>query len=604
MAARVRVKIPRMKLKARAAVLFVALLLLAGAGGPLSAAERPGLIVVISIDQMRTDYLARFRPYFGRDGFNRFLQRGAQFPENRHRHAVTFTGPGHASIGTGLDPRDHGIVANRWYDASSGQSLYCSEDPRTAWVGAIPGAAKIPWRPASPVLLSGDSLGDRLKEKFPGSRVVGVGLKDRSAVLMAGRKADAAIWFEDRFGRFVTSTYYPAKPGLLRINERLPEFFDKHRVWQLSGKIPASDLERITFDPPDLYASKSPPKGMEATFPHPLGNPRAAVSSPYGDELVLELARSVIEELSLGRQAEGHPDLLFIGMSSTDYYGHSFGPDSKEIADGIVRLDGTLESFFGWLDKAVGAGRSLIFLTGDHGVQAIPQVARAKRRASGGSDEPDHAGRVNLLDGPGETATIAQAAEPRRRLEAMLSRKYRYGLPMDRPAASEAAVLLFEEPCLYLNRAVIARRGLPYERIKEDVRDFVRGLPGVLAAYTNTEIGNGLPARSPHGLQVERSFRADRSGDVFVVLRPGWMWSYGPDAGATHGQPHDDDTRVPLLVWGAGVRAGSWDARVSPLSIARTVGALLGFEAGAPDAEVLEPVLGREMGVKKVAAAR
>ena len=602
--ARLRGKIQRMRTRTRAALATVALLLIASAFAPLEAAERPGLIVVISIDQMRTDYLVRFRPYFGRDGFNRFLERGAQFPENRHRHAVTFTGPGHASIGTGLDPRDHGIIGNRWYDASSGRSMYCSEDPRTAWVGAPTGGAKIPWRPASPVLLGGDSLGDRLKEKYPGSRVVAVALKDRSAVLTAGRKADAAIWFEDRFGRFVTSTYYPPRPDLLEINGRLPEFFEKRRVWELSGKIPSGDLDRVTFDPPELYGSKGPPAGMEATFPHPLPTARAIVSSPYGDELVLDLARSVIERMTLGRQADGHPDLLFIGMSATDYYGHPFGPDSKEMADGLVRLDATLETFFGWLDGKVGAGRTLLFLTGDHGVQSIPQVARAKRKASTGRDDPDHAGRVDLNDGHGENAKIAQASPARQRLEESLARKYRYELAMDRPAASESAVLLFEEPSLYLNRAVIARRGLPHERVKEDVRDFTRSLPGVLAAYTNTEIANGLPSRAPHALAIERSFRGDRSGDVFIVLKPGWMWSYGRDAGTTHGQPNDDDARVPLLVWGAGVRAGTWLARVSPLSIARTVGALLGFEAGAADAEILEPVLGRDMPARKVAAAR
>lgn len=598
-------KINGMRLRNRiGAAVFVSLLFGALAESPLEAAEKPGLVVVIAIDQMRTDYLVRFRPYFGRDGFNRFLERGAQFPETRHRHTVTFTGPGHASIGTGLDPRDHGIIGNRWYDVQSGQALYCSEDSRASWVGAGPEAPKIPWNPASPVQMTEDSLGDRLKEKFPKARVVGIGLKDRSAVLMAGRKADAAIWFEDRFRRFVTSTYYPPRPNLLKINERLPEFFGKRTTWELSGKIPASQLDRITFDPPELYGSKSVPQGVSPTFPHPLPNVRAIVSSPYGDELILELARSVIEELSLGRQPDGHPDLLFIGMSSTDYYGHSFGPDSKEIADGIVRLDATLESFFRWLDEKVGASRALIFLTGDHGVSPIPQVALAKHRKETGRDNPDLAGRVDFNNGPGDAATVAQVSEPRRRLEGFLAQKHGYTLRMDGPNVSEGAVLLFEEPSLYLNRAVLVRRGVALEKVKEDVRDWVKNLPGVLTAYTNTEIVNGLPETALLALQVERSFRADRSGDVITILKPGWMWSYGRDTGATHGQPSDDDAKVPLLVWGAGVRAGSWDARVSPLSIARTVSALLGFEAGAPDAEILKPVLGREIGTKKVAAAR
>jgi len=587
--------------RARAVILI---LLLVPAAAPLAAAEKPSLIVVISIDQMRTDYLDRFHPYFGKDGFNRFLERGARFPQNRYRHAVTFTGPGHASIGTGLDPRDHGIIANRWYDVQRGIGVYCAEDRRTQWVGAPETDKKIPWAPASPVLLNGASLGDRLKEKFPKARVVGLALKDRAAVLMAGRKADAVLWFEERFERFVTSSYYPPRPSLLKFNDRLPEFFAGRKVWELSGKIPQAALAKITFDPPELFASKNPLEGTSPTFPHPLPNVRAVVSSPFGDELLLELARFVIEDFALGGQKEGQHDLLFLGLSSTDYYGHAFGPDSKEIADGIARLDSALEGFFRWLDEKVGKERTLLFLTGDHGVTPIPQVARAKAASATGKEDPSLAGRVDLSDGRGEAALVKEGSSGRLNLERHLAKRFGYSLDPARPNTTEGAVLFFEEPCLYLNRPLLSRRKLDIEKVKEAVRDWVRARPGVLAAYTNTEIGNGLPAAAPHSLAIERSFRADRSGDVFIILKPGWMWSYGRDSGATHGQPHDDDSRVPLLVWGTGVKAGSWDIRVSPLSIARTIAALFNFEAGAADAEVLEPVLGREMGTKKVAARR
>ena len=168
--------------------------------------------------------------------------------------------------------------------------------------------------------------------------------------------------------------------------------------------------------------------------------------------------------MSLGRQAgTGHPDLLFIGMSSTDYYGHNFGPDSKEMADGIVRLDATLEAFFRWLDEKVAPKQTLIFVTGDHGVQPIPQVAIAKHRKATGRENAELAGRVDFNDGPGEAATVGQASEPRRRLEMLLAKKNGYELRMDGPNASEAAVLPFEEPSLYLNRAVLARRGVALE---------------------------------------------------------------------------------------------------------------------------------------------
>jgi hypothetical protein len=559
----------------------------------LSAAERPSLVVVLSVDQMRTDYLDRFRPWFRRDGFNRFLKHGARYPEARHRHAATVTCPGHAAIGSGLDPHDTGVVANNWVDPGTGRREYCVADRAARWVGAPRDAPKITALPASPVLLSGSFLGDRLKETFPAARVVSVSLKDRGAVPMGGRKADAAVWFERSWGRFVTSSYYPPRPSLLAFNEKLPAFFASHRRWELSGRIPAKDLSRVTFDPPELARFKGTLEGTGASFPHPLPNPRSVIESPMGDALLLELARHAIRDFRLGRNPAGAADLLFVGLSSLDYYAHRAGPDSREVADGIVRLDGDLESFFRWLDAEVGAGRMLLFLTGDHGLTPIPEMAREKARRRAGRDDPGITGRVDFGIATGAGAAVRDAAPDRLALEKHLAATFGYSLDPALPNALEGAVLRFEEPIgFYLNRPVIARRVLSPEKVKEAIRDWARSRPGVRAAYTNTEIADGLPASEPLALAIARGFRADRSPDVAVYLKSGWI--FRKDSGSTHGQPTDDDSRVPLLAWGAGVRAGSWNIRVSPLSIARTVGALFGFEAGASDAEVLQSVLGRD----------
>jgi arylsulfatase A-like enzyme len=559
----------------------------------LAAAERPALVVVLSVDQMRADYLDRFRPWFGRDGFNRFLDRGARFPQARHRHAATSTCPGHAAIGSGLDPRETGVVSNNWYDRAKGRREYCVEDRAAKWVGAPADASKITRLPASPVFLSGSFLGDRFQEKFPGARVVSLSLKDRAAVPMGGRKADAVAWFERDFGRFVTSTYYPREPSLLAFNEKLPAFFARHKRWELSGRIPAKELDRATFDPPELARFKGTLAGTGAAFPHALPNRRSVIESPFGDELVLAFVRHAIRVFRLGRNPVKVPDLLFIGLSSLDYYGHRAGPDSREVADGIVRLDGELESFFRWLDAEVGRGRTLIFLTADHGTTAIPEVAHEKARRRSGRDDPELAGRVDFRNGSGDGTAVSEGSADRLALEKHLASKFGYPLDPSLPNALEGAVTRFEDPIgMYLNRPVLARRGLPPEKAKEAVRDWIRRRPGVRAAYTNTEVAGGLPATEPLGLAIERSFRADRSPDVLIFLKPGWIFRKEP--GSTHGQPTDDDARVPLLAWGPGVRAGSWDVRVSPLSIARTVGALYGFEAGSPDAEILAPVLGRE----------
>ena len=590
-------------MKSRAAALLRLSLALFLVAGLAAASDKPSLVLVISVDQMRADYLERFRPWFGDDGFKRFLQRGAVFPRAAHRHATTFTAPGHASIGSGLDPRDHGIIGNRWFDATAGTSVYCTEDPDVAFVPPpAPGQTPLT-KPASPGLTTSVFLGDRLKQKFPGARVLGVALKDRAAVLMAGRKADAAIWFEEKNARFVTSTYYPPHPELLAINDTLPAFFAAHRAWEPSGRMPPAALDAATFDPPELYSAKSPLAGFGETFPHALRTPKAVVSSPFGDELVLALASSAIEKWSLGSRA-GEPDLLFIGLSSTDYIGHAFGPDSKEIADGIVRLDAALQSFFDWLDRRVGAGRTMVFLSADHGVTPLPEVARAKYRKRTGKDDPSVAGRVNLDNHGGDAGKVSDGSAERLEIERAVAKRFGYSLDENAANFHEGAVLFFEEPGLYLNKAALARRGAPTEAVKEAVRDLVRTMPGVQTAYTNTEIADGLPPDAPHALAVARSFRADRSGDIFVLLKPGWMWSYGKESGTTHGQPNDDDTRVPLAVFGPGVAAGSYDTPTSPLAIARTIAALFGFEAGEPDVAPLQPALGAAAGAPSAAAPR
>ena len=577
----------------RATVVFLAAI-------PLFAAERPALVVVLSVDQMRADYLDRFQPWFGRDGFNRFLQRGARFPEARHRHAATYTCPGHTAIGTGFDPRDTGIVGNNWIDRASGVRLYCVEDRAVHWVGIPPDSRPTGVFPASPVLISGSFLGDRLKENFPAARVVSLSLKDRAAVPMGGRKADAAVWFERSLGRFVTSTYYPRRPSLMAFNERLPAFYASHTRWALSGRIPEKDLARVTFDPPELARFKWVLQGAGATFPHLLPNPLAVVESPMGDELLLELVRHAVRDFRLGRNPANAPDLLFVGLSSLDYYAHRAGPDSREVADGIVRLDAELEKFFRWLDAEVGAGRMLLFLTADHGISPIPEVAREKARRRTGRDDPALGDRIDFSNPTGAGATVRDSPPARLELERHLAKTFGYVLDPTLPNALEAAVLRFEEPIgFYLNRWVLARRRLDPEKVKSAIRDWLRRRPGIGAAYTNTEIANGLPASEPLALPIARSFRADRSPDVLVYLKPGWIFRTEP--GSTHGEPNDDDARVPLLAWGPGVRAGSWKIRVSPLSIAKTVGALFGFEAGAPDVEILQPVLGRDEELRSTA---
>jgi hypothetical protein len=318
--------------------------------------------------------------------------------------------------------------------------------------------------------------------------------------------------------------------------------------------------------------------------------------------LILEYARFAIRDFALGRNPAGAPDLLFIGMSATDLYGHKYGPDSREIADGMARLDRTLERFWRWLDAWLGKRTALVFLTADHGVTPIPEVARERARRAG-TERPDMAGRCDMRNPRGKK-TVAEAGADRLAVERQIAGALGYTLDETKSNTDEAAIAWFEDGFVYLNRPALARRGLDLERVKNATRDALQARPGVAAAYTNTQIDDGLPPEAPGALAVTRSFRADRAGEVYAILKAGWIWFYQKNAGTTHGQPNEDDTHVPVAAWGEGVRAGTYDTPTSPLAIAKTVGALFGFEVGEPDVLALVPVLPRTEAAGKTAAAR
>ena len=356
-------------------------------------AAPPRLVVVISIDQFRYDYLVRFAPWFSERGFNRFLKQGASFDETFYRHATTFTAPGHASIGTGRVPAESGIVGNtwiergapndeeawdwffddtggyttpqpvphvagmkRWYSAgNNGVPRYCVYDDRAVVsAGTTTGM--------SPASLSEDSLGDRLKQRFPEAKVIAVALKDRAAILMGGRRADAAYWFDYHLPGFISSSWYRYDPKLFDFNARVLGYIPESKQWQLSGFIPPADLQRVTFDPPEAWPLKNARYG--ATFPHPVTDARSLTYSPYGNDLLLDFAQEVADRSALG--ADDTPDLLFVGLSTPDYLGHYYGPDSMEVADDAVRLDRSLAKFLDALEAKYGK-RLLVAITADHG---------------------------------------------------------------------------------------------------------------------------------------------------------------------------------------------------------------------------------------------
>jgi arylsulfatase A-like enzyme len=571
------------------------------------AAERPSLIVVISVDQQRFDYVDRFAPWFTTRGFARFTQSGAVFTNARYRHSVTFTGPGHAAIGTGRLPAENGIVGNTWFDRDvpadrhrwetyfddmtpfrppsikltpftyegdwwwklGGTPRYCVYDDRVK-----PTAGKTDGM--SPASLSEDSLGDRVKDRYPNARVISVALKDRAAILMGGRRADAAYWFDQKLPAFISSTYYRFDPEVFSFNATIPGYLPASQEWRLLPSIPTAELERATFDPPAAWPLKNTRYG--GTFPHPVKDIRAFTYSPFAHQLLLDFALHVITTEKLGTRADT-PDLLFVGVSSTDYLGHYYGPDSMEVADSMVRLDRALADFLDALERRFGT-RVVVALTADHGVQSNPEIVKLR-------DPNADVGRLDLRPPDAKAQVIADLPPERVTIERLVAQKLGLRFSEQTPL-TDAFILFFEEPSLYLNWRHVDALHLDHERVKNALRDVVRSMKsnGIADAWTSTQLLEPHADATPSEQLMRASYRSDRAGDVLMALRPGWIWTWGSNS-TTHGQPVENDLHVPLLLWGAGIKPGHYDDDASPIDLAPTLGALIGVQAGGRAAHVL-----------------
>jgi len=519
-------------------------------------AAPPKLIVVVSIDQFPSYYLERYANVIGEDGFKRLTREGTFFVNSAYPYANTFTGPGHASIGTGHTPAESGIVANNWYVWTQDgrmERVYCAQDDNAEPVPPIDDPKIRKDNSRSPLNLSAAGLGDRLQEKDRQSKVYSVSLKDRAAILMGGRKAWGAFWFDGRVKRFMTSTYYSHRLETLvaGFNKTLPARVKKEMYWDLDEKTKAAKV----FDPEDLRKGvKSDKYGLGVEFRHPIRDLDALTYTPYGNDLVLDLARAIIRGEQLG--ADAHPDILFVSLSSTDYLGHAFGPDSWEAADSVVRTDRQLAKFFAELRKQFG-GSVTVAVTADHGVQSIPVIAMRKSHT--------YADRVNM-----ETPE----SQPRKDLEADAARRLGASAPLN-------LIRLFDEGAFYLDFSKLPG-GVDAEQARRAYRDSARAMAGVADAFTSEQLAMPNPSPSAVERAVRNSFRRDRSGDVLVELKAGYIWDYD-GLGTTHGQPVPDDQRVPVMLWGAGIVHGDEACAAgpaSPLDLARTLGKLVGVDAG------------------------
>lgn len=545
---------------ARRLLLAVLVLALAPARArPAAVPAKPRLVVLISIDQFRADYLTRFEDLFvpprtatGVGGFRYLMERGAWFVDAHHDHIPLATGPGHSIHFTGAPPYKSGIVGNDWYDRTLKRSVYCVEDDSSPIVGTDTKMMGI-----SPEHLRVTTVGDELKMATGGrGKVFGIALKDRAAVLMAGHLADGTYWFDDTNGNWITSRYY-RKDGTLpdwvrALNAKhLPAAY-LGKQWTLSPDIPADALDRLWVPPgkdgatwPQTYASDR--NGIGTAFPHTIAAGKTHVyqgftTTPFANGFVLDSALELVRQEKLGQ--DDTLDILAVNLSSNDYIGHAYGPDSAEVLDVTVRTDRQLAAFFNALGRAVpgGLGSVTLVVTADHGAAPNPENMRASGLRAG--------------NWPPQAAVAAA--------KAALTEAFGEG----------DWVIGYIEPYLWLNHDALDARHIPHERAEDVAAAALEKLPGIYAAYERHNILAGLLPRTDIARHVSLGFHPEVSGDILLVSQPFW-YPGSTSKGTSHAEPYAYDTHVPLLVAGTGVRPGIYTDRVSTLDIAPTLSFLL-----------------------------
>ncbi len=326
---------------------------------PIAQNARPKLIVGIVVDQMRWDFLYRYYDRYSKGGFKRLMNDGFNCENTFIPYTPTVTAAGHTCIYTGSVPAIHGVVGNGWYDYTEKRDVYCSEDKSVQTVGATNDNGKM-----SPKNMLTTTICDELKlaTNFR-SKVIGVAIKDRGAILPAGHSADAAYWYDSKTGSFISSTYYfnelPKWTQDFNASNKTNSYYEKN--WNTLYPINTylqSDVDTNNYESTVLGDNQ---KG----FPYDLkrfidkkdfGKIR---STPYGNSLTFDFAKAALINEQLGK--DSITDFLAVSFSSTDYIGHAFGPNSVEIEDTYLRLDKDLEAFLIFLDNQVGKNNYTFF---------------------------------------------------------------------------------------------------------------------------------------------------------------------------------------------------------------------------------------------------
>lgn len=522
--------------------------------------KRPKLVVGIVVDQMRYDYLVRFRDKFSAHGFNRLLQEGFSCENASYNYVPTYTAPGHACIYTGTTPALNGIVGNDWYDRESKTKKYCVKDANVKTVGSTTVEAGR----MSPRNLLTTTITDELQlaTNFK-SKVIGIALKDRGSVLPAGHDTinTTAFWYDTTSGNWITSSYYRNDlPEWVKSfnKEHLPNYLSK--PWTLmrpNDPYAESTTDLTLYEEPYVRdANKS------VVFPHNFpafrnGSFRYVMECPEGNTVTKDFALAALKNENMGKG--DFTDFLAVSFSATDYIGHQFGINSMELEDTYLRLDSDLAVLLTYLDNNYGKDNVLVFLTADHGASQNPAYM-TDRKMPGGFIVPEE------MD-----AYIKAGLKKRFNVDRLVSSFINSQVYLDQNRIDSIRM-----DAIKRNVANDTLRNLTLEVVSEAAAELLLTHEGVAGTMTAAELENSNHMNSLSAM-VQKGYHKPRSGDVMVILAPGYI-EREKKTGTTHGSGYSYDTHVPLLWYGWQVPKGVSAQNVSITDIAATLAAMLHLE--------------------------
>jgi predicted AlkP superfamily pyrophosphatase or phosphodiesterase len=554
------------------------MLVLVPAGVASAANSAPALVLQITVDQLRADLLTRNHEHFGEGGFRYLGERGVVYRDAHHAHANTETIVGHTTLATGAQPAVHGMVGNLWRDREARRTVYNVEDSRyrlltegadvdqDAEIDPTQRAARSEGRSPSAILTT--TFSDELVAATNGAaKVIGVSVKDRGAISMAGH-AGTAYWFSKASGQFVTSSYYLDRyPGwVIAHNAGEPASAYAGQRWSL-----LQAPETYRFIDSDDRPWETAVGAFGRVFPHEYGDGSSPyfttwlTLSPAGDRLVLDFALAAIEGEGLGRDEV--TDYLSVSFSATDYVGHVFGPSSLEAEDNLRHLDRTIADLLANVDRLVGLDRTLIILSADHGGPDAPGYLQSHGIPAGYVDPESWNGAAAL-----------ERVKRRFSIEDNLIESYSH-------------------PYLYLSDAVVSNPAVDRAAIEAALVDELQALDDVALAVASESLRTGKHPDTPLHRAVLNNFHPKRSGDIFLVFEPNRFINDfdGLTVASTHGSPWAYDTHVPVIFAGHGLVPAKVDRRVETVSVAPTLSAYLGIRepSGAAGPVLVEVTRGR-----------